>query len=144
MPCALHENALYISLASKRASRLEAQAQRIRSGVLWIWQAYGALPRLVYKVPNHKYAVFASWNSLSSSATWSGDLVEINSGGLVLFCFFAPPPHTPFAPENVLVAKFHASRLTTQSEQFANELTRHLGICAPNCRILRQQVRRFL
>lgn len=39
------------------------------------------------------------------------------------------------------MVKFSASRLTTQSEQFANELTRHLGMCAPNCRILRKGVR---
>ena len=39
-----------------------------------------------------------------------------------------------------LVIKFHPSRLAAQSEQFANELTRHLGIHAPACRILRSQV----
>ena len=70
----------------------------------------------------------------------AGDLVEVNSGGQVFFCFFAARGRTPAAPEGVLVIKFHPSRLTTQSEQFANELTRHLGICAPCCRILRQQV----
>lgn len=69
----------------------------------------------------------------------AGELVEVNSGGHVLFCFFAPPERMHFAPERVLITKFHNSRLTTQSEQFANELTRHLGICAPSCRILRQQ-----
>ena len=38
--------------------------------------------------------------------------------------------------------KGHHARLASQSEQFANELTRHLGICAPDCRILRKVVRR--
>ncbi len=37
--------------------------------------------------------------------------------------------------------KGHHARLASQSEQFANELTRHLGICAPECRILRKVVR---
>ncbi|KAK9806465.1 hypothetical protein WJX73_010630 [Symbiochloris irregularis] len=93
-----------------------------------------------------------------------GDLIEINSGGQVLFCFFAtrPPaadasrlstsmgsldmsPRSPFADsspkrgrEQCVVVKFHGSRLTTQSEQFANELTRHLRVHAPACRILRK------
>lgn len=73
----------------------------------------------------------------------TGELVEVNSGGQVLFCFFAPPEQLLFAVERVLIVKFHQSRLMTQSEQFANELTRHLGVCAPNCRILRQQVPSF-
>ena len=38
--------------------------------------------------------------------------------------------------------KAHPARLATQSEQFANELTQHLGISAPACRILRKLVRR--
>ena len=41
----------------------------------------------------------------------------------------------------MLIVKGYPARLATQSEQFANELTRHLGICAPNCRILRKVVR---
>ena len=40
----------------------------------------------------------------------------------------------------MLIVKGHPARLATQSEQFANELTRHLGICAPDCRILRKVV----
>ena len=40
----------------------------------------------------------------------------------------------------MLIVKGHPARLPTQSEQFANELTRHLGICAPDCRILRKVV----
>lgn len=44
------------------------------------------------------------------------------------------------APEGCLILKSMPSRLLVQSEQFANELTRHLDICAPTCRILRQQV----
>ena len=76
--------------------------------------------------------------------------MEVNSGGLVLFCFFANAAH-PLSPaqpqpqpsprEGCLVVKFHGNRLATQSEQFANELTRHLGVCAPACRILRKGVR---
>ena len=77
----------------------------------------------------------------------AGELVEVNSGGLVLFCFFAAAAHlaSPAQPqpsprEGCLVVKFHGNRLATQSEQFANELTRHLGVCAPACRILRKGV----
>lgn len=68
----------------------------------------------------------------------TGELVEVNSGGQVFFGFFRPAPGKHH--ESLLVLKFHSSRLTTQSEQFANELTRHLGVCAPNCRILREMV----
>ena len=50
------------------------------------------------------------------------------------------PPTPQQAPERVLIVKGHPARLATQSEQFANELTRHLGICAPDCRILRKVV----
>ena len=73
----------------------------------------------------------------------AGDLVEVNSGGQVFFCFFNPRSYSEFSAEGLLVLKFHSSRLTTQSEQFANELTRHLGVCAPNCRILRETVSSF-
>lgn len=68
----------------------------------------------------------------------SGDLVEINTN-LVLFCFFKPAEDAPHQ-ERCLILKFLHTRLLTQSEQFANELTRHLDICAPTCRILRQKV----
>lgn len=67
-----------------------------------------------------------------------GDLVEINTN-LVLFCFFKPAEDAPHQ-ERCLILKFLHTRLLTQSEQFANELTRHLDICAPTCRILRQKV----
>jgi hypothetical protein len=50
----------------------------------------------------------------------------------------APTPEQ--GPERVLIVKGHHARLASQSEQFANELTRHLGICAPACRILRRVV----
>ena len=50
------------------------------------------------------------------------------------------PPTPQHAPERVLIIKGHPARLATQSEQFANELTRHLGVCAPDCRILRKVV----
>ena len=68
----------------------------------------------------------------------------------MLFCFFAhgakassvPGRSTPQPSprEGCCVVKFSVSRLTTQSEQFANELMRHLGVCAPACRILRKGV----
>ena len=79
----------------------------------------------------------------------AGQLIEVHSGGLVLFCFFAPAVRAatastpqPSPREGCLVVKFHANRLATQSEQFANELTRHLGVPAPVCRMLRKGVRR--
>ena len=72
------------------------------------------------------------------SALCIGDLVEINTN-LVLFCFFKPAEDAPHQ-ERCLILKFLHTRLLTQSEQFANELTRHLDICAPTCRILRQKV----
>ncbi|KAI8470555.1 MAG: hypothetical protein J3K34DRAFT_509307 [Monoraphidium minutum] len=40
--------------------------------------------------------------------------------------------------EGVAVLKVAGSRLAMQSEQFANELARHLGIAAPLCRLVRQ------
>lgn len=52
--------------------------------------------------------------------------------------FGSPCPELP--EERVLIVKAHQARLATQSEQFANELTHHLGICAPACRILRKMV----
>lgn len=75
---------------------------------------------------------------LSIFMSLSGDLVEINTN-LVLFCFFKPAEDAPHQ-ERCLILKFLHTRLLTQSEQFANELTRHLDICAPTCRILRQKV----
>lgn len=45
-------------------------------------------------------------------------------------------------PERLLVIKFLPARLDAQSEQFASELARHLGIASPACRILRKQVQR--
>ena len=75
---------------------------------------------------------------VKSASLCAGDLVEINTN-LVLFCFFKPAEDRP-SQERCLILKFLHTRLLTQSEQFANELTRHLDICAPNCRILRQKV----
>ena len=49
-------------------------------------------------------------------------------------------PELAHQPERVLIVKGHPARLATQSEQFANELSQHLGICAPACRILRKLV----
>jgi hypothetical protein len=128
--------------------------------------------------------------------TPGGSLVEVNSGGKVLFCLFEPlmasapaptppvsrhltpipdgsstptlfpsttPKGTPvtpqqtslygFAPtpsgvprwqpaecarEGCLVIKFTNSRLLTQSEQFAAELAKHIGVAVPESRILRK------
>ena len=91
--------------------------------------------------------------SLPVPFTPGGSLVEVNSGGRVLFCLFRPSPspsHTPSPSlslsrdrdqdrdrEGCLVVKFVPSRLLCQSEQFANELARHVGICSPDSRILR-------
>lgn len=91
--------------------------------------------------------------------TPGGSLVEVNSGGRVLFCMFEldettvmqleGPPVTAtttgaaagsvLAPrrEGCLVLKFVPSRLLCQSEQFASELARHVGICSPETRILK-------
>ena len=52
----------------------------------------------------------------------------------------SPSPELAHQPERVLIVKGHPARLATQSEQFANELSQHLGICAPACRILRKLV----
>lgn len=49
-----------------------------------------------------------------------------------------PVPGAPLA-ESCLILKFVSSRLLSQSEQFASELTRHVGLCAPDSRILRQK-----
>lgn len=43
-----------------------------------------------------------------------------------------------YVREGVVVLKVGFNRLAMQAEQFANELTRHLGIAAPDCRIIRQ------
>ncbi|KAG7668281.1 hypothetical protein Ndes2526B_g00995 [Nannochloris sp. 'desiccata'] len=81
--------------------------------------------------------------------TPGGSLVEVNSGGRVLFCLFTldQVPTTPAAysssssprllREGCVVLKFVSSRLLCQSEQFANELARHVGICSPETRIVR-------
>lgn len=57
----------------------------------------------------------------------------------------SPPPLRRLAsaaprPEGCLVLKFVSSRLICQSEQFASELTRHVGLGVPESRILRQKV----
>jgi hypothetical protein len=41
--------------------------------------------------------------------------------------------------EEVLILKFVPSRLLCQSEQFASELARQVGICAPDSRVLRHK-----
>ena len=103
--------------------------------------------------------------------TPGGSLVEVNSGGRVLFCMFeledattrhntphmhlngVPIPQTlgdnsfsdsahsslPPRREGCLVLKFVPNRLLCQSEQFASELARHVGICSPETRILKAE-----
>jgi len=73
--------------------------------------------------------------SVSQGAAQSGSLVEVNSGGRVFFCFFSPLQAD--GKEGCCVLKFVQSRLLCQSEQFANELARYVGVCAPECRIIR-------
>lgn len=51
----------------------------------------------------------------------------------------ASPDHQ-HPPDRLLVVKFLPARLDAQSEQFASELARHLGVPSPACRILRKQV----
>ena len=55
------------------------------------------------------------------------------------------PPPAAWGPmagaEGCVVCKFVPTRLLCQSEQFAAELTRHVGLCAPDSRILRQQTK---
>lgn len=46
----------------------------------------------------------------------------------------------PVPVQRLLVVKFLPARLDAQSEQFASELARHLGVPSPACRILRKQV----
>lgn len=41
------------------------------------------------------------------------------------------------------MVKVCPARLAAQSEQFANELSLHVGVCAPACRILRKQAHRI-
>ena len=49
-------------------------------------------------------------------------------------------PDRQHPPDRLLVIKFLPARLDAQSEQFASELARHLGVPSPACRILRKQV----
>jgi hypothetical protein len=49
-------------------------------------------------------------------------------------------PDRQHPPDRLLVVKFLPARLDAQSEQFASELARHLGVPSPACRILRKQV----
>ena len=51
-------------------------------------------------------------------------------------------PDHQHPPDRLLVVKFLPARLDAQSEQFASELARHLGVPSPACRILRKQVAR--
>ena len=42
------------------------------------------------------------------------------------------------------MVKVCPARLAAQSEQFANELSLHVGVCAPACRILRKQAQHHI
>eukprot|EP00803_Ostreobium_quekettii_P002330 evm.model.scf_303EXC.1 EVM.evm.TU.scf_303EXC.1 scf_303EXC:1395-14605(+) len=65
------------------------------------------------------------------------EVIEVNSGGRVLFCFFESD--SVEGSRDVAIAKFGSTRLAMQAEHFANELTRHLDISAPMCRIVRKE-----
>lgn len=60
--------------------------------------------------------------------------VEISSGGTVFFCFLKSPQNE--CEEICVVTKFISDRLLCQSEQFAAEITNHLGIDCPVSRII--------
>lgn len=73
-----------------------------------------------------------------------GTSFDHNSGGCVLFCFFKleataaeAPPADSSPTEGCMVLKFCGDQQQCQSEQFANELAHHVGICSPHSRILR-------
>ena len=61
--------------------------------------------------------------------------MDINSGGAVFFCIFdgADPADTDESTERetVAVVKFCANRLAAQSEYFAFEIAKSLGVVAP-------------
>lgn len=60
--------------------------------------------------------------------------VEISSGGTVFFCLLESPKTG--SGEVCVVLKFISDRLLCQSEQFAAEITNHLGIDCPKSRII--------
>ena len=71
-------------------------------------------------------------------------VVDVNSGGAVFFCVFAPDSAPGSAPgsaparERILVVKFCANRLAAQSEYFAHEIARAVGVVVPDARLLRK------
>ena len=71
-------------------------------------------------------------------------VVDVNSGGAVFFCVFAPDsapgsaPDSAPARERILVVKFCANRLAAQSEYFAHEIARAVGVVVPDARLLRK------
>jgi hypothetical protein len=60
--------------------------------------------------------------------------VEVSSGGTVFFCFLESAERG--SGELCVVLKFISDRLLCQSEQFAAEITNHLGIDCPKSRII--------
>lgn len=63
--------------------------------------------------------------------------VEISSGGTVFFCLLEDLSEDTTSPgETCVVLKFISDRLLCQSEQFAAEITNHLGIDCPMSRII--------
>lgn len=60
--------------------------------------------------------------------------VEVSSGGTVFFCLLDSAEDG--IGESCVVLKFISDRLLCQSEQFAAEITNHLGIDCPRCRII--------
>ncbi|GMH39416.1 hypothetical protein BSKO_07314 [Bryopsis sp. KO-2023] len=78
-------------------------------------------------------------SEMLKNAEDGAEVLEINSGGQVIFCLLKPKPGGKEKREGVAIIKFGASRLAMQAEQFANELTRHLDISAPKCRLVRKE-----
>ena len=89
---------------------------------------------------NRRDGLPSSLHQDSPKVTSKGSFVKLdyNTGGKVFFCLFRAPQGVLASWEGVLVIKFGPSRLLMQGEQFANELTRHLDISAPDCRVLRK------
>ena len=79
---------------------------------------------------------------LAEETNIGGGAVDINSGGAVFFCIFdgADTADTDESTERetVAVVKFCANRLAAQSEYFAFEIAKSLGVVAPTTRLFRK------
>ena len=78
---------------------------------------------------------------VSASCAEPGGVLDVNSGGAVFFCVFAPDPADSDPAdrlERVSVLKFCANRLAAQSEYFAGEIAAAVGVAVPPARVLRR------